>query len=81
MRPARYRLRHQQEVVESCRAFCEGMTNAAGDKQLFVVVKEIEDEERLFVAIVGEAACIRISKSPIQQAKSFSCHSRSDREG
>jgi len=39
---ARYRL------VESCRAFHEEVTNAAGDKQLLVVVKEIEDEERVF---------------------------------
>ena len=47
MRPAYHRLRHMQEFVESDGTFRNGVTSAAVDKELRVMVKHIDDEKRL----------------------------------
>ena len=47
MRPARHRLRHMQEFVERDGAFHNGVTSATVHKELRVMVKDIDDEERL----------------------------------
>ena len=47
VRPARYRLRHMQEFVERDGALRNGMTGATAERELRVVVKDIDDEKRL----------------------------------
>jgi len=47
VRPARHRLRHMQEFVERDGAFHNGVTSATVHKELRVMVKDIDDEERL----------------------------------
>lgn len=47
VRPAYYGLRHMQEFVECDGAFRNSVTSAAVDKELRVMVKDIDDEKRL----------------------------------
>jgi hypothetical protein len=47
VRPAYHRFRHTQEFVESDGAFRNGVTSTAVDKELRVMVKDIDDEKRL----------------------------------
>ena len=65
LRPAYYGLRHMQEFVERDGAFRNSLTRAAVDKELRVMVKDIDDESGCSTAPAGTAACIQISKSPI----------------
>ena len=47
MRPARYRLRQMQEFVERDGAVRNRMTGATADRELRVMVEDIDDEKRL----------------------------------
>lgn len=44
MRPGYDRLRHQKELVESCRTLCKRAAGSAVEKRLRIVVENIEYE-------------------------------------